>query len=1004
MTLRCTPVTADAALAALADAVRAAKRGEPLAPVTVVVPTNAVGVAARRWLGAHGGIAAIELLTPYRLAERLAGAELARAGRRPVSIPLIDITVRAVLDTEPGGYTAVARHPSTVTSLRDLYRELRAAGPDALDRLAGASARGAEAARVAGAVAERLRADWFDEGDLLQAAIERVRDQPVELDAPMIAFLPRPTNDLAAAFLRAIGTHGELEVVVEVTGVEAADAEMAAFVDTLGAQAHVPTVSSELAPPVTVVSTSDADEEVREAVRRIVAAARAGVPFARMSVVWPVDQPYARLAEHHLTAAGIPWNGRPGTLVTERLVPRFLLDLLQLDRRGLRRNDVFDLLADVPIRGPDGRRISVGRWERLARAAGVSRDDHWEPRLLALAARLREPERSREHDAEHAEQLATFVTELRRDLGAASRRRTWQEWANWCERQVLRRLGTSVLEQLDEAERLASDHASRVLDRLGHLDDVGGPVTRSQFRAAFAAEFEAAPGRLGRIGTGVTIGSLAGSVGLDADLTVVLGAADGQLPPAPTADPLVSDADRRTAGLAGADARIRRMHRSFVGHLRTSRSSVLTVPRGDLRATSTKLPSRWIADHVPDAVTDVIASHHAGTITDPFPPDGAAFRLRARASAALIGEAAFGAACADDPVAMRALALRAARRSDRVTEFDGDLTGVGVEHFRRPVSASQLEAWPACPHAYFVRHLLGVRPLDDRDEELALSPIERGNVLHETLDRFHRLVVDGELPQPDVDGWTSVHRAALERLFDEVADEFERTGRTGRAAFWYLDRRATRADLLHWFAHDGATAVQRGARVVHSELRFGSERPVTLPIGHGRRLAVVGFVDRIDELPGGDLVVMDHKTGSARNFAGITADDPTEGATKFQLPVYAAAALALRDEEVGATTTEVLAEYDFFARGNYERIGYTFDGDVWARVQDDLGTVVDGIESNLYPAVTEPPKFEYFIRCQYCQPDGLGVDERYSEWVRKRSDSRLARWFPTEDGGDTDVG
>ena len=39
-----------AAAVALRDAVAAAKAGEPLAPVTVVVPSNHVGVASRRLL------------------------------------------------------------------------------------------------------------------------------------------------------------------------------------------------------------------------------------------------------------------------------------------------------------------------------------------------------------------------------------------------------------------------------------------------------------------------------------------------------------------------------------------------------------------------------------------------------------------------------------------------------------------------------------------------------------------------------------------------------------------------------------------------------------------------------------------------------------------------------------------------------------------------------------------------------------------------------------------
>jgi ATP-dependent helicase/nuclease subunit B len=1005
MTVRCTSVVARDALPALADAVRAAKGGRVLAPVTVLVPTNAVGVTARRWLGGNGGVAAIELVTPARLAERIVGAELAAAGRRPVSTPLIDITVRAVLSAAPGSYAEVAEHPSTVTSLRDLARELRVAPPGATARLRAASGRGAEAARVASMVAERLARDWYDEGDLMTLAIERI-DGGAPLFQRAVAFLPRPDLGLGAELLAAVGRRCDLDLIVEHTGVGAVDADTHAFVATLGA----PTPRAPVGSPLTadpsstsVVTSTDADDEVRHAVRRLVDAARDGVPFARMALVWPVDRPYARLAEHHLDAAGIPWNGRPGTLVTERLVPRFLLDLLRLDRRGLRRHDVFAFLADLPVRGPDGQRVSVARWERAARAAGVSRDEHWEPRLAALAAALRDRTEPRERDAASAEQLAAFVTDLRRDLGPVGRKRSWREWADWCERQVLHRLGRTVLDQLDEAERLASDHTNKVLDRLRYLDVVSPPVDRSQFRAAFEAEFELAPGRLGRLGTGVTIGSLAGTVGLDAALTVVLGAADGLLPPAPSVDPLVTDADRRAAGLPAADAQVHRVHRSFLAHLTTSDAVVVSVPRGDLRATTERLPSRWIADHLPDAPTTHVSSHHRGLLTTTFPAADAEHRLRGRAVASIAGPAALLTACAADPPADRGLHMRAARRSETLTVYDGDLTGIDIDHFERPVSASRIESWPGCPHAYFMRYLLGVQPLDDPAEELALSPIERGNVVHHTLDTFHRAVLAGELPQPDERGWRPEHVAALERIFDEVTDRFERGGRTGSAAHWFLDRRSVRNELINWFVADGELIAARRAHVLESELRFGYDDDVALPLPDGRRIAVAGFVDRIDRSADGALYVMDHKSGNPKYYGSVTDDDPTQGGTKFQLPIYAAAALARNGEEAGETATPVRAEYDFFGKGAYVRLGYTFDEHVWERVADDLGTVVAGIESGLYPAVTGPPKFEFFVGCQYCQPDGLGVDERYGEWTIKQRDPRIARWFADEHEGDDDV-
>src|SRR5207237_3249628 len=122
-----------------------AKGGEPLEPVTVVVPSNYVGVATRRLLaggtlgpvcGKGTGIAAVTFLTPYRLAELLGAARLAGAGRRPVSTPVLAAALRAVLADTPGVFAPVAAHPATETALVAAYRELRDCSEAALDAVA----------------------------------------------------------------------------------------------------------------------------------------------------------------------------------------------------------------------------------------------------------------------------------------------------------------------------------------------------------------------------------------------------------------------------------------------------------------------------------------------------------------------------------------------------------------------------------------------------------------------------------------------------------------------------------------------------------------------------------------------------------------------------------------------------------------------------------------------------------------------------------------------------
>ena len=86
MSLEVVAVTAGSAHAALADAVAAAKAGQVLRPVTVLVPTNAAGVIARRTLGRLGGVAAVDFLTLGRLAERLAGPSLRAEQRLPARL------------------------------------------------------------------------------------------------------------------------------------------------------------------------------------------------------------------------------------------------------------------------------------------------------------------------------------------------------------------------------------------------------------------------------------------------------------------------------------------------------------------------------------------------------------------------------------------------------------------------------------------------------------------------------------------------------------------------------------------------------------------------------------------------------------------------------------------------------------------------------------------------------------------------------------------------------
>jgi RecB family exonuclease len=571
-------------------------------------------------------------------------------------------------------------------------------------------------------------------------------------------------------------------------------------------------------------------------------------------------------------------------------------------------------------------------------------------------------------------------------------------WAGWSKERLERWFGPRGLDRLDGAERHAWEQTWRVLDRLDHLDTIGAPVTRAEFRSTFVAELDITPSRHGKVGDGVHVSTLAGAAGLDVDMAIVLGAADGLVPPPPVVDPLLGDHERQAAGLEASDERAAAVHRHFLAAVTGTPTVLVTVPRGDLRATAARQPSRWVAELVANATVAnpvgqrLVHSHAHGLAQTVFPVSPAEHRVRELWARVRAGDDVRGVPVArEDPVLCRALALRDARAGEAFTEYDGNLSTRHPFTIQRAVSPTRIETWAACPHAYFMQYVLGVRPIDEPDMIESLTALDRGSAIHAAIDALQRAVLEGALEPPGSDGWTAVHAAALRRAGEQVADGLHAAGRTGRSAFWVNERAALLAALDRWMAFDREG--WDGRTILRSEEGFGSDEPVELVLPDGRAIAFTGQIDRVDELPDGTLVVTDHKTGSPRGQEKLSADDPTLGATRFQLPVYAIAAQAL----LGRPAAPVRAEYTFF-RPDFRRVSLAFDDDVWKRVGQDLAHIVDGIEAGVFPAVPAPPRYQPFVGCWYCEPDGLGTAGRWADWERKRHAPSLARWFPTEAG------
>src|SRR4051812_41543476 len=160
--------------------------------------------------------------------------------------------------------------------------------------------------------------------------------------------------------------------------------------------------------------------------------------------------------------------------MTRRPIGRRVIGWLDLVGSDLDRRAVMDFITDTRL--PKSTRESCGgapaaRWDRLSRAAGKVRGlDQWQERLHRHAADLRA--RGTDYatrDAEHADSLRRFVTDLHAALSDHAPAALWSRHL-----ESLRRLLGRYVHQ--------PDPVLDPLHGLARLDAVSGDVSFERFR------------------------------------------------------------------------------------------------------------------------------------------------------------------------------------------------------------------------------------------------------------------------------------------------------------------------------------------------------------------------------------------------------------------------------------------------------------------------------------------------------------------------------------------
>ena len=844
-------------------------------------------------------------------------ARLAADGRRPVSTPVLAAAVRQVLARDPGMFASVAEHPATERALVEASRELAQCDDDALDGAAAHRPRArAEVVRVVGAARRLLAPAWFDERDLMDAAaaaiVERHRDRAHRPRRDRRVPPPGAAGSRGAPPARPSPRVAPVTVLAGATGVGACRRPGARRASTRSASP--PTTRrgrSTVAHGTQVVSASGSRRrgarrrarDRRRAARRraarahggalgrgrAVRAARARAARRRRDPAQRHRRPHARAERARQLAA------RPARAPRPRLPPP-------------RPDGAARVGAGAP--GRRARRRTRRAGSSISRRAGIVRGRRqWESALAReVAAREHDvaQERARtdrdprpewlERELAATRDLLAFVTGLADELDAgAAPGRSWRELAEWAQGLV----DTSPRRTPAVARRGRSPSGRRPTRSKPRSSGSRGSTRWSPRRAstcsAARSRSSSTPtsGASGRLGDGVYVGPVSSGLGLDLDLVIVCGLVEGTFPGRVRDDSLLPDADRRATNgaLALRSARVHDDHRRFLAALAARDAHdarVLTFPAatsaappsGCRRASCSTRSRRSTARARPPttslAAHRAVAHRRAVVHRRPRARRVPGHRARSTGCARCSTPPARGDAVASAPLRAVDLAfdrglectLAAAGRS--FTRFDGNLSALAVPSPTDEgaiVSPTRLETWAASPFEYLMEQVLRVEIPELPEEVWELSPLDKGNLVHEILDTF----LDEVLARPEgapAPGapWTDADRARLHELAS-------------------LGRRGLRGPRPHRSASvlgPRPAAAARGARPLPPRGHRAPRAPGTAPGRHRAALRVRGRRpargrDRAVRRPhaalprrgrprrprasGGELSVVDYKTG-----------------------------------------------------------------------------------------------------------------------------------------------
>ncbi|HHT63582.1 MAG: helicase-exonuclease AddAB subunit AddB [Bacillota bacterium] len=183
--------------------------------------------------------------------------------------------------------------------------------------------------------------------------------------------------------------------------------------------------------------------------------------------------------------------------------------------------------------------------------------------------------------------------------------------------------------------------------------------------------------------------------------------------------------------------------------------------------------------------------------------------------------------------------------------------------YGKPVysSVSRLEKYAACPFAYYLQYGLGAR----ERKIYRLTPPDVGTFMHEVIERFSRLMGEGDYSWRTVEWeWCADQ---ISTIIDEMLEKMHGAGLAGSKRYQALAKRMKRVmTRAVWLI---AQHIRRGSfEPVGYEMDFrmgGKFPPIVIQLDSGETVILTGRIDRVDACrteEGTYLRIVDYKSGN----------------------------------------------------------------------------------------------------------------------------------------------